>query len=224
MNEITAQIGDNNLASKFLAISLREQVLVLLTGMVVIGLLAYTFLVEPVAIESARLEKKLVSAKNTQSDLNEQIIEVKDKFNIDPNAPIRQRISELNEELASIDIRLQEQTSHLVPANQVASMLKEVLANSKGIKLIELTSIAPTPIYLSKEVDGQPRQADLYRHGVSITIEGGYFDIHHYLEKLEGLKWQFFWKKFDYQVDAYPTGKIELEIYTLSTSKAFIGF
>jgi MSHA biogenesis protein MshJ len=155
--------------------------------------------------------------------LGEQLAEVQSQTIRDPNAPVRERISSLNNELASLDNQLQQQTSQLVPANQMANMLEGVLEKSKGITLIELSSIAPSPIYLSKVVEGQVRQPDLYRHGVKLILEGGYFDIYEYLQTLESLSWQFFWTKFDYQVDAYPKGKIELEIYTLSTSKAFIG-
>ncbi|MGL5153883.1 MAG: MSHA biogenesis protein MshJ, partial [Aeromonas veronii] len=32
----------------------------------------------------------------------------------------------------------------------------------------------------------------------------------------------FYWKQFDYQVKAYPGAVVEMEIYTLSTSKEFI--
>jgi MSHA biogenesis protein MshJ len=102
-------------------------------------------------------------------------------------------------------------------------MLESVLAGSKGLKLIELQSIAPTPILLERPEQGEEPKAGLYRHGVTLIFEGSYFDIQQYLEKLEALPWKFYWKKFDYLVGDYPTASVELEIYTLSTNKAFIG-
>lgn len=223
MNDTLQQAKNSSLGTRFLDLSLREQVLILLSGVVVIGLLAYTFLLEPILGKTARIEKQINAAQLQTAGLGEQIAEVKNKTSIDPNAPVRERIASLNEQLAKLDVQLRQQTSQLVPANQMANMLEGVLVKSNGIKLLELNSIRPTPIYLSKQVKDQPREPDLYRHGVSLILEGGYFDIHGYLQTLESLEWQFFWNKFDYQVDAYPKSVVELEIYTLSTSQAFIG-
>ena len=91
------------------------------------------------------------------------------------------------------------------------------------LKLIELQSIAPLPILLEKNMEDEEPKVGLYRHGVALVFEGNYFDIQQYLEKLESLPWHFYWKKFDYSVAEYPTASVELEIYTLSTNKAFIG-
>ena len=43
------------------------------------------------------------------------------------------------------------------------------------------------------------------------------------LAELEGLDWRFYWKSFNYNVNEYPLATVELEIYTLSTNRAFIG-
>jgi MSHA biogenesis protein MshJ len=36
------------------------------------------------------------------------------------------------------------------------------------------------------------------------------------------LPWRFYWKKFAYTVEAYPTAKLEIEITTISTNERFI--
>jgi MSHA biogenesis protein MshJ len=223
MSEIKQHPFDK-LSDRFLSVSMREQILITLCGVVVIVLLVYTFLLEPNISQSAKLTSAILNGKAEQSRLTQKISDTQKQFKNDPNAAIRERIENVNLEILSLDAQLQEQTSNLVPANKMANMLENVLLASKGIKLIELASIAPTPIFLSKPEEGNKKaEADLYRHGVSLSLQGSYFDIQAYLEKLESLQWKFYWKKFDYQVDAYPKGLIELEIYTLSTSKAFLG-
>jgi MSHA biogenesis protein MshJ len=87
---------------------------------------------------------------------------------------------------------------------------------------VELRSIPPTPM-LSTEAKGSDAELNLFRHGIMLTLEGEYFDIQRYLQKIESLQWQFYWKKFDYTVSEYPMAKVQLELYTLSTNKAFIG-
>ncbi len=66
------------------------------------------------------------------------------------------------------------------------------------------------------------QKVNLYKHGIRLQLEGGYFDVYQYLKALEALPRHFYWKQFDYQVKAYPGAVVEMEIYTLSTSKEFI--
>jgi len=211
------------LSDKFHKMSLREQLLVLICGLVVLILLMYTFLLEPLLEHSEKLQQNGVSAETEIATLVEQVAQLSDKLKTDPNDPVNARIDLLKREIHNITVQLEAQTNNLVPANKMAGMLEGVLAGSKGLKLIELQSIAPVPILLERSEEGEEPKAGLYRHGVTLVFEGRYFDIQQYLETLEALPWKFYWKKFDYIVGDYPTASVELEIYTLSTNKAFIG-
>ena len=211
------------LSGKFHAMSLREQLLILICGLVVLILLMYTLLFEPLFDNSDKLQQDSVSAKNEIATLIAQVAQLTEKLQTDPNDPVNERIDVLKREIHNITNQLEAQTDNLVPANKMAGMLESVLAGSKGLKLIELQSIAPIPILLEPAEEGEDSKAGLYRHGFTLVFEGKYFDIQQYLEKLEVLPWKFYWKKFDYVVGDYPTASVELEIYTLSTNKAFIG-
>jgi MSHA biogenesis protein MshJ len=211
------------LATKFLEISVREQVLILMCGLVVVILMMYSFLLEPLFDNSEKLQQNTMSAEKEMTSLVAQVTKLSDKFKTDPNDPVRERISVLTDQIQSITQQFETRTNNLVPANKMAAMLESVLAGSKGLKLIELQSVAPIPILFGQAEEGEEPEASLYRHGVTLIFEGNYFDIQRYLEKLESLPWQFYWKKFDYLVGDYPTASVELEIYTLSTNKAFIG-
>jgi len=211
------------LSDKFHNMSLREQILILICGLVILILLMYTLLFEPLFDNSEKLHRKSVSAENEMSTLVVQVAQLTEKLKTNPNDPVNERIDTLKREISSITSQLEAQTNNLVPANKMAGVLESVLAGSKGVKLIELQSIAPIPILLEQAEEGEESKAGLYRHGVTLIFEGKYFDIQQYLEKLESLPWKFYWKKFDYIVGDYPTASVELEIYTLSTNKAFIG-
>jgi MSHA biogenesis protein MshJ len=211
------------LSGKFHAMSLREQLLILICGLVVLILLMYTLLFEPLFDNSDKLQQNSESAKNEIATLIGQVAQLTEKLQTDPNDPVNERIDVLKREIHNITNQLEAQTDSLVPANKMAGMLESVLAGSKGLKLIELQSIAPIPILLEPAEEGENSKAGLYRHGVTLVFEGKYFDIQQYLEKLELLPWKFYWKKFDYVVGDYPTASVVLVIYTLSTNKAFIG-
>ena len=211
------------LSIKFLKVSLREQLLILFCGLAVVIFLMYTFLLGPVLDSSEKLQQNSVSAQKELTTLVRQVSNLYDKIKTDPNEPVRERIEILKGQIQNITEQFEAQTINLVPANKMASILESVLAGSKGLKLIELQSIAPTPILLEQPKEGEEPKAGIYRHGVKLVFEGNYFDIQRYLEKIELLPWQFYWQKFDYLVGDYPTASVELEIYTLSTNKAFIG-
>lgn len=211
------------LSGKFHNMSLREQLLILFCGLVVLILLIYTFLLEPLLEHSDKLQQNTVNAEKEIATLEGQVAQLSDKLKTDPNDPVNVRIDVLTGEIHNITKQLDAQTNHLVAANKMAGMLESVLAGSKGLKLIELQSIAPVPIFLEPAPEGEESKAGLYRHGVTLVFEGKYFDIQQYLEKLESLPWKFYWEKFDYVVSDYPRASVALEIYTLSTNKAFIG-
>lgn len=211
------------LSIKFLNMSVREQLLILCCGLVVLVMVIYTFFLEPLLEHSEKLQQNSINAEKEIITLVSQVAELNDKLRTDPNDPVRERIEVLKRQIESISKQLEAQTNNLVPANKMAGMLESVLTGSKGLKLIELQSIAPIPILLEQTEEGEEPKAGLYRHGVTLVFEGNYFDIQQYLGKLEALPWKFYWKKFDYLVADYPTASVELEIYTLSTNKAFIG-
>jgi MSHA biogenesis protein MshJ len=214
------------LSIKFLDLSLREQVLILFCGLAVVILMMYTFLLEPMFNHSEKLRQNSMGDATEITVLVGQVAELTEKIQDDANGPVRERINLLKRQIQNISNQVKAQTDNLVPANKMTDMLESVLAGSKGLKLIELQSIAPLPILLNQPEEGKDGEepiAGLYRHGVTLVFEGNYFDIQRYLEKLESLPWQFYWKKFDYLVGDYPTASVELEIYTLSTNKAFIG-
>jgi MSHA biogenesis protein MshJ len=217
------------LSIKFLDLSLREQILILFCGLAVVILIMYTFLLEPMFNHSEKLQQNSNSDATEITILTGQVAELTEKLQDDANGPVRERIALLKRQIQNVSNQIKAQTDSLVPANKMADMLESVLAGSKGLKLIELQSIAPLPILLNQPEEGEEVEegeepiAGLYRHGVTLVFEGNYFDIQRYLEKLESLPWQFYWKKFDYLVGDYPTASVELEIYTLSTNKAFIG-
>lgn len=213
----------NKLSSQFLAVSLREQVLILICGLVVVILLMYTFLLEPSFKHSKKLQRNTMNAEKEIANLAGQVTQFYDKLKDDPNIPVNEKIKVLERQVQNIVKQLESQTNNLVPANKMVNMLESVLASSQGVKLVELQSITPIPILSMQSEEGGEPKVDLYRHGVTLIFEGSYFAIQQYLEKLETLPWQFYWKKFDYLVGDYPTASVELEIYTLSTNKAFIG-
>lgn len=219
---------------QFLKITQREKLLILFSGVVIIILIGYLLFIEPVNESTTRNEQTISSLQNQLNSLQAQIEVAEYALGNDPNDLLVESLDKLTDKSQDLDLYLQQETVNLVPPTQMPLLLENMLAGSQGVTLVSMQSIAPTPVLSSqtKTVDAESDaesndtvvdEINLYRHGVLLSLRGSYFDIQHYLTRIEGLKWQFYWKRFNYVVTEYPEALVEVELYTLSTSKAFIG-
>ena len=214
MMEMTAQW--RAWAQSVAALSLRERVLILLTGIILLGAAGiYGWL----DAADTRLSQERQALTAAQRDLEILTLENQGKqarLGRDPNARAREQLASVEASLAQLDARLQAQTVDLIPAHEMPAVLEALLSRSANLHMVALTSLTPEPLMAGEQ------RINLFKHGIRLKLEGGYFDVYQYLKALEGLPRHFYWKQFDYQVKAYPGAVVEMEIYTLSTSKEFI--
>lgn len=227
------------LKQKFLALQHRERVLILIAGLAVPLFIGFLLFIEPAWKQAAKFDQDLRAAQTQLNDLQTQINLTQRQLSTDPNQPYQQRLTELKTELARIDQQVSGHTTELVLARQMPSMLRELLGATDRVKLVSLRSLQPVKI----DVDAQAQSGEnsieqaeptqmasdstdkitLYQHGVALQLQGSYFDIQAYLKKVRELNWRIYWHKFDYQTDTYPQAVVSLELYTISTSRSFMG-
>ncbi|GAC13792.1 type 4a pilus biogenesis protein PilO [Aliiglaciecola lipolytica] len=211
-----------NLLTKFSALTTRERGLSIAAVLALILLGGFVLIVEPVLKKWDLDKMELQRQANEVSNLDVKIALLEEALQEDPDAAIKARLQRVNQQIDEADKSLNTQTKNLVPATQMPRLLEQIFTQSDDLKLIEMHSIAPTPL-LKLEEKQDLTDVNLYQHGVQMTLEGGYFEIQKYLQKVEALPYQFYWKKFAYTVEEYPDALVQIEIYTLSTSRAFIG-
>ncbi|MGY3866730.1 type II secretion system protein M [Aeromonas bivalvium] len=198
------------------ALSQRERVLILLTGLILLFAVLYYGWLEGAQL---RLEQDRQALVTAQRDLEIMGLENQGKqarLNRDPNLGVRRQLAELDGQLVRLDGELKAQTVDLIPANEMAAVLESLLAGSSRLHMVALTSIAPTPLMAGEQ------SSNLFKHGIRLRLEGNYFDVYQYLKALEALPRHFYWRLFDYRVQTHPGAQVEMEIYTLSTSREFI--
>ena len=81
---------------------------------------------------------------------------------------------------------------------------------------------APNAKGAKQENKASPEEAQIYKHGVEITVQGTYLDLLAYLAELERLPWRMYWGNLDLKVDEYPQSTLVLTLYTLSLDKAWL--
>lgn len=219
-----AQLGwYYDICDRFALLSVREKVLFSISGLVLILFGGFVWLVEPVQLDTSALKGRVERQKAELGKLETQIKEVEKALQEDPDDPLRKSITSLRESIVRIDENLREQTVDLIPAEKMPLVLERILERSTSlqVKIVAVNSIAPIRMMDIDSSAGE--KVNLFQHGVSLSLEGGYMDVLQYLEEIENLEWRFYWKSFDYKVEEYPVGRAEIELYTLSTSQAFIG-
>ncbi|WP_394129327.1 type 4a pilus biogenesis protein PilO [Shewanella maritima] len=206
------------LESKFNPLTQRERGLIALVVMIAVGMLAMTLL-ESQWNALSQTKKQLKSITYENSIAEQQIALYQQQLAKDIDEDYRQRLALIVEQIAKVDAELGEQMVDMVPASHMPSMLANLLSNVQGVTLESFTSIAPTPLIQV----GEQEKMNLYSHGIELTLTGSYFDILKFIQAVESMPDKLFWQSMDYQVDAYPKGKITLQLYTLSINKDFIG-
>lgn len=203
-------------AQQIAALSLRERILILLTGVVLLGAMGiYGWLDDA----DTRLGQDRLALAAAQRDLEILTLENQGKqarLGRDPDAQVREQLAGVETTLRQMDAELLAQTVDLIPAHEMPAVLEALLSRSANLHMLALTSLKPEPLMAGEQ------KVNLFRHGIRLQLEGGYFDVYQYLKALEALPRHFYWKGFDYRVVVHPKAAVAMEIYTLSTSKEFI--
>ena len=103
----------------------------------------------------------------------------------------------------------------LVPSNNQENTLNNAQNQQANKPVVKMATLQKPPQAVN--------DIGLYRHRIILKLSGSFFQLRDYLNQLEQLPWKFFWEKFDYKLIKYPKGELQIEIYSLSLKKEFIG-
>jgi MSHA biogenesis protein MshJ len=221
---------------KYLTITPREQYMVLFTGLIAIIFIIHTFFIDDNAKKINKFEKQVTQISKVNRTAKASIMLLEDGLSKNPNSALNKQISQYKDRLKKVDVNLLELTSDLISPIQMRLALMQLLKTQKGVSLQSFQVIAAEPITLSNStpvvkayrnkktnVDTNRQEIVLYRHAIKIKTNGSYFQLRDYLTQLEALSWKFFWQEFNYQLKEYPVSELEIEMYSLSTKREFIG-
>ncbi|WP_038175289.1 type 4a pilus biogenesis protein PilO [Vibrio pacinii] len=204
---------------KFAQLSPREKVLISLCGLVAIIFGLLTLVVEPVYNKNQQLSLQLSNAKLNGQQLQADLLLMQAKLNKDPDRELDKQLERLMAQSQQSSQQLAELVESLITPSEMAQLLESVLLGSKQLRLVSLESLPAEPIVPPSEDKGM---TGYYIHPVRIELTGRYFDIVNYLEALEAMPVNYYWRQFDYQVESYPQARLVLTVYTLGTRQEFI--
>lgn len=213
------------LADAFLARQRRERVLMLVAAAALVALGAWQLLVTPVLQAQSRVTERIASTQESLDGLAAQEEALLQKLEKDPNEPLRERISQLQQRLDRYDQQLEELTTGLISPPEMVALLRRMLARHDGVALESVSHREPQPVAVDGQGESGSREeaASLYAHPVEVTVSGDFHDVLAYLRDLEGLDERLGWRSLDYQTQEWPGARVRIRLHTLSLHREWLG-
>lgn len=221
-------------AAKIDTLSLRERAMVFAAVVAAVLFIMNASFIDPLTTRTKTLSARMAQQQTALQALQAQILALEQK-RADPDAANLARRDAIRRQIGEIDAILKEMQSGLVSAQGMKAVLQEMLVRSPRLQLIAMRTLPVTPLIEKQakaEKSGVPPAAPqakpgageggVYKHGVQITIQGGYADLHDYLARLERQPWRMYWSRASLNADDYPRVILTVTIYTLSLDKAWL--
>jgi MSHA biogenesis protein MshJ len=220
-------------AGKIDALTLRERLMVFAAALALSVYALFALGVEP-AQRQQRVLLARIQAERTQLVALKGEQQAIVSASAAPKAAADRKREALLRRIEEVDEALKALHKTLVPAQRVNLLLQEMLKRDARLQLVSLRTIAATPLIAEKAKAPAPAvppgaaakggfvQNNIYKHGVEITVRGGYEDLYEYLARLEASQWRMFWDRAQLSVENHPRLTLTLTIYTLSLDKAWL--
>ena len=218
--------------------SLRERAMIFVAAAFVVIELMNVILLDPLLARQKMMSAQVVQQQEKMKELQAQMQNLLQARRDDEHSPLRNRLVQLKQQLQEQDGYLKSRRDRLIEPNKMADLLKQVLDKNGRLQLVELKTL-PASLLIEKpqaadiksqetaahSPDGRGQtgsQQQIYKHGVSITVRGGYLDLLRYVSALEKMPAQMFWGEASLSVEKYPDAVFTLKVYTLSLDKTWL--
>ena len=213
--------------------SLRERAMIFAAAAFVVISLINSMLLDPLLAKQKVLSTQVIQQQEKMKELQATIESLLQAKRDDESSPLRMRSAQLKQQLQELDGYLQNRRSRLVEPDKMADLLKQVLSKNGGLQLVALNTL-PVSLLIEKpkaangaeqstsaahDYDGQKQ---IFKHGVQISVRGGYLELLRYVSALERMPAQMFWGEVSLNVEQYPYSVLTLTLYTLSLDKTWL--
>lgn len=222
IEQLRAQL--KKLTDRINALAPRERGIIFVAILAGLYGVSANFLFPPLNVEQTRLKRQLADKRAQIQAFEGQIQAALAKSAVDPDAGNRARRAQLEAQIKTLDESLAAVTARLVPPQEMARMVEQMLLKNRRLEVIRVESLPPEPLQQMTGTAAADKSGSLtaYRHGMRVELRGNYLDVLLYLKELEALPWKMFWGQISMKVEKYPTSHVTLRIYTLSTRPGWI--
>jgi MSHA biogenesis protein MshJ len=209
----------------------REQWLTYGVGLALLGMLYLLLVGDPLSAALARTESSIRLAEGRSAEAAVGLEELKARLAADPNIPYRSALLAASADREALLRQIDEGTAALITPEKMKAVLQSLLQAQQGLSLTGMQSFSE-PVRLAEasaatSTGGTKTELPtvLYRHGLVLQLEGGYFDLLQYLQAVHASGWKLNWDSLDYRVGEAGPGraKISLKLFTLSRKAGWVG-
>jgi MSHA biogenesis protein MshJ len=222
----------NNWLQRWQDMAPREQWLTYAVGLVLLGMLYLLLLGDPLSAQLARQQAAIKLAEGRGAEAAAGLAELQARLAADPNIPYRSALLAASASREELLRQIDSGTAELVTPAKMKAVLQSLLRAQQGLSLVGMQSFSE-PVQLAQDDAAAPTGASaaaapvavLYRHGLVLQLEGGYFDLLQYLQAVQASGWKLNWDSLDYRVGEAGPGRaqISLKLFTLSREAGWVG-
>jgi MSHA biogenesis protein MshJ len=201
------------------ALTLRERIIIFCAGVALLYIAWQTLLMEPLAARAKAAELQLAEARRQMEALDA----VGAAASQDPAVAAALRNRALTERLGALETELGTVAQGYVAPDRVADLLRELLAEQHGLKLVSLANL---PVQsLSRAAGAKPDAAiepddrGPFLHPVEMVVEGDYASVVAYLRAIEALPYRIHWQEVELTAEEHPANRVRIVIGALSLSR-----
>jgi MSHA biogenesis protein MshJ len=198
-------------AARIDEMTLRQRAMLFATVSLLLAVFAHVALIEPLLMRQKTLIDRSTRNQSQLAAVRAQIEGLLKEEQGDSKDPEQVAVRQLEARLAELEKSLASRKGAFVAPSRLPELLKNLLGPGRPIRLESLRTVPAV------QVQGG---AQLYRHGLEVTLRGSYFDLMQYLSDLEKMPARLLWGGVELQVDKYPEVRLSVQIHTLSTQRA----
>lgn len=223
----------NSWRQRWQGLAAREQWLAYGVALALLAALYLLLLGEPLSARQRALEAERQGAAARLLAAQAGLAELAAKRAADPNLAYRSALLAAQASRDQLLGAIDRSTAGLLAPATMKRLLQDLLRAQPQLRLLGLESFseplqlpgAQSPAAVAGLEQAGPTPLTLYRHGMRLTLEGGYFELLDYLRAIAASDWRLHWERLDYEVGAAGPGRarITLELSTLSKEAGWIG-
>lgn len=198
-------------AARIDEMTLRQRAMLFATVSLVVVAFAQVALIEPLLQRQKTLIERSTRDESQLAAVRAQIEGLLKEDQHDSKDPQQLAVLQLEARLAELEKSLAARKGAFVAPNRLPELLKNLLGPGRAIRLESLRTVPAVQVQSG---------AELYRHGLEMTLRGTYFDLMQYLSDLEKMPARLLWGGVELQVDKYPEVRLSVQVHTLSTQRS----
>jgi MSHA biogenesis protein MshJ len=203
------------------ALSIRERMLILVTVLVAVVFLWWSFYAHQVLAQTDTASQQNETLENQIQATELALKAIQQQMQQGVFAREEDRHRRLQAEFERVNQALEEKTLRLVEPDQMFELMQKLVYRKSGLQLIELKRKSVDSVF--KQTNPDPDQPQIYRHTLLASFMGDFKSALAYIDGLQQQRSRLLWDKVSLKTREYPKVELDIEPSTLSDSQHWVG-